>query len=139
MTLIVFVDTGALKANFDAGDEHHVRARKLMEDVRSRRAEVTGFVTTDYVIDEAVTLTRFAHSHQKAAELAEAALGSSFMEVVYCGEETFGSALELFRQHSDKSWSFTDCVSFAVMNARGIGTAFTFDSHFAQAGFDVVP
>jgi len=34
---------------------------------------------------------------------------------------------------------FVDCVSFAVMQSRAIATAFTFDKHFAEAGFRVFP
>jgi len=45
-------------------------------------------------------------------------------------------AAELFRRHDDKEWSFTDCVSFAVMRELKIADAFTTDNHFAQAGFN---
>jgi predicted nucleic acid-binding protein len=41
----------------------------------------------------------------------------------------------LYGQRADKSWSLTDCISFAVMEARGIRQALTADHHFTQAGF----
>lgn len=44
-------------------------------------------------------------------------------------------AVALFQNRSDKAWSLTDCLSFVVMQDRGIQQALTGDHHFAQAGF----
>lgn len=54
--------------------------------------------------------------------------------------EDFEAAWELFYGFRDKDWSFTDCVSFIVMERLGISSAFAFDDHFRQYGrFTVVP
>jgi predicted nucleic acid-binding protein len=137
--LLVFVDSSGLKANYDSGDDYHAKAGGLMRKIAARETEVSSFVTTDYVLDEAVTLTRFAHSHGKAVELAEATLSSKFVKLVHCDEELFSEGMEVFERHSDKEWSLTDCVSFATMKRHGVRTAFTFDSHFKQAGFAMIP
>lgn len=42
-------------------------------------------------------------------------------------------------RYGDQDFSFTDAVSFAVMQERNIGEALTLDHHFAAAGFRVVP
>ena len=110
-----------------------------MTKIAARETEVTSFLTTDYVLDEAVTLTRFAHSHRKAVELAEATLASKFMRIVYSDEDLFSDGMSIFKQHSDKEWSLTDCVSFATMRKYGLRTAFTFDAHFKQFGFATIP
>jgi len=138
-SLLVFVDSSALKANYDSGDDYHAKAGELMRKIAARETEVTSFVTTDYVLDEAVTLTRFAHSHAMAVELAKATLVSKFVNMVYCDEELFSEGMEVFARHSDKEWSLTDCVSFAAMKKYDVRTAFTFDAHFKQAGFATVP
>lgn len=52
-------------------------------------------------------------------------------------EET--RALLLFRDLGPQGAGFVDCISFAVMHANRMDTAFTFDSHFALAGFKVIP
>jgi len=137
--LNVFVDSSALKANYDSGDDFHTKAQNMMRKIATRETEVTSFVTTDYVLDEAVTLTRFAHSHSKAVELAEATLSSRFVNLVYCDPELFSEAMKIFKQHSDKQWSLTDCLSFATMKRNSLRTAFTFDAHFSQAGFATIP
>jgi predicted nucleic acid-binding protein len=137
--LLVFVDSSALKANYDTKDDYHARANELMRKIEARETEITGFVTTDYVLDEAVTLTRFAHSHAKAVELADAAMASKFMRIVYSDEGLFADAVQILKSHSDKEWSLTDCLSFATMRKHEIKTAFAFDTHFKQAGFATVP
>jgi predicted nucleic acid-binding protein len=47
----------------------------------------------------------------------------------------FEQGLALFSRRMDKSWSLTDCISFQIMQARGIREALTGDHHFQQAGF----
>lgn len=137
--MLVFVDSSALKANYDVGDDCHEEAAELMRRIASRETDVSSFITTDYVLDEAVTLTRFAHSHGKAVELAEATLSSKFMRVVYSDEDLFLDGLRIFKQHNDKEWSLTDCVSFAAMRKYSVRTAFTFDAHFKQFGLVTIP
>jgi predicted nucleic acid-binding protein len=42
-------------------------------------------------------------------------------------------------RYEDRDFSFTDAVSFAVMSERRIREALTLDTHFAAAGFAVLP
>lgn len=137
--MYVFIDSSAFKAFYDEEDVFHPKAEEFMEKVLERKVSVKGFVTTDYILDETITLIKFAHSHRKAVEFGEAALKSRVLKVIYVGERLFEEALDLFRRSEDKEWSFTDCVSFAIMNELGLEKAFTFDRHFSQAGFTILP
>jgi uncharacterized protein len=47
-------------------------------------------------------------------------------------EEDEERAWKVFRQYVDKSFSFTDCTSFALMERLDTYTAFAFDDHFLQ-------
>src|SRR2546426_9691977 len=100
-----------------------------MRKIAARETQITSFVTTDYVRDEAITLNRFAHSHGKAVELAEATLASKFVNVVYSGEGLFSDGMLIFKQHDDKEWSLTDSLSLAAMKKYGVRTAFPLDPH----------
>ena len=66
----IFVDTSAWKAYYDEEDELHGEARNLMNAIFPKEISVRAFITSDYVMDETITLVRFAHSHGKAAEFA---------------------------------------------------------------------
>jgi uncharacterized protein len=134
----VFVDTSAWKAFYDEKDDHHKEARSLMESVATKRVPIHLFVTSDYVMDETLTLVRFAHSHSKAVEFANTVTSSRATRLFFVGEDLFNKALNMFIEHRDKPWSFTDCVSFVVMKHLNLNTAFAFDPHFQQAGFQTL-
>ncbi len=59
--------------------------------------------------------------------------------MVYSDKELFTDGMLIFKQHSDREWSLTDCVSFATMRRYDVRTAFTFDVRFKQAGFATIP
>ncbi len=59
--------------------------------------------------------------------------------IVWNNYETTVRALAWLQQFTDRALSMTDAVSFAVMEARGIREAFTFDRDFEDAGFVVSP
>ena len=52
--------------------------------------------------------------------------------------ERFDEARAFCTRHSDKAWSFTNCVSFVVMQSLGLTAALTSGSHIAQAGLQVL-
>ncbi|MFM6025600.1 MAG: type II toxin-antitoxin system VapC family toxin, partial [Dolichospermum sp.] len=57
------------------------------------------------------------------------------VEVVLLSNSLYKLAFNLFKQREDKEWGLVDCISFIVMQDRGISDALTTDIHFQQAGF----
>lgn len=110
-----------------------------MDKMLRREIPIRSLITTDYVLDETVTLIKFAHSHETAMEFAEASLKSLILKIIFTDRNSFIRAFELFKRSRDKEWSFTDCVSFTVMKDVGVVDAFSFDSHFQQVGFRMLP
>jgi predicted nucleic acid-binding protein len=66
-------------------------------------------------------------------------MNSPSVRLIHVDEALFDEAWQYFTRHEDKSYSFTDCLSFAVMKQFEIQTALTFDRHFVQAGFQKIP
>ena len=128
----VFMDSAGFFALWDAGDEHHAAAIRLQEELARKRRR---FFTTEYVVDETVTLLLVRHSHAAAVDFLDAVERSEALRLEWIGPERFYSAATLFRQHADKGWSFTDCVSFVILRELHVRDAFTTDHHFNQAGF----
>jgi predicted nucleic acid-binding protein len=60
------------------------------------------------------------------------------VEIVPASHDLFEKGCAGFGERSDKAWSLTDCISFAVMREHDIQSALTTDHHFAQAGFQVL-
>ena len=127
----VFVDTSGFLALWDAGDQHHSAAVALQESVASKRRR---FVTSDYVADETATLLLIRHSHSAAADFLQSLDRSGALRMEWVGPDRFAAGAALFQRRRDKEWSFTDCVSFAMMRELGIREALTADHHFRQAG-----
>jgi predicted nucleic acid-binding protein len=92
------------------------------------------FLTTEYVVDETVTLLLVRHSHAAAVDLLDTIERSEALRLEWIGPARFHAAGALFRRHADKEWSFTDCVSFVTMRELQVRDAFTTDHHFKQAG-----
>ena len=132
----LFIDAGYLIALEASDDQHHDSAvrhwRGLLESLPS-------LVTTSYVFDEVVTFFNSRNHHAKAVEVGESLLGSPSVEFVHVDEPLFTEGWQYFSKHRDKTYSLTDCVSFVLMNRRGIREALTFDRHFVQAGFYRLP
>lgn len=128
----VLVDTAGFLALWDAADQHHASAITLQGELLSKRRR---FLTTEYVVDETVTLLLMRHSHAAAVDFFATIEASEAIRLEWIGPERFHAAGALFRKYSDKEWSFTDCVSFVVMHELRLREAFTSDRHFKQAGF----
>lgn len=130
-----FIDTSGFYSLLVRLDRMHARAAELM----AHAARVRGrFVTTDYVLDEAVTLLKARGHGNLVAPLFETIEKSAAMRTEWTTSERFEEARFFCMRYSDKAWSFTDCVSFVVMRSLGLTTALTSDEHFEQAGFQAL-
>ena len=126
--MAVFVDTGAWFAYFVRRDPDHAAA---IEWTRKNRQPL---FTTDYVIDELLTLLKLRESHRVAAAAGEALLQQNIARIERISDDDFQKAWNVFRQYHDKGWSFTDCTSKVIMERFGITHAFAFDTHFEEFG-----
>ena len=92
-------------------------------------------VTTAWVVTEvADALT--AGRHRAAVSRMLATLSADpTAELVGATDELFHKGVQLYDSRPDKEWSLTDCISFVVMQEKGLTEALTGDHHFEQAGF----
>ena len=132
----LFADTGAWCALYDKGDTHHTRAVAFLRELRNQRVRL---ITSDYVLDETLTLLRFRAGHREAVDFGKWVLQSPLVKVVRVDEMIWKAAWEIFVKYADKAFSFTDCTSFAIMRKLGITDAFAFDHNFEQMGFRLLP
>ena len=132
MTNEVFLDTGYTIALSVASDEYHERAEELAEQLE---AEQTRLVTTRAILLETGNALSKKRYRQAAITLLDALEEDPLVEIVPLSEDIFAQAFELFRRRPDKEWGLVDCVSFIVMQERGLTEALTPDKHYEQAGF----
>ena len=131
---MIFVDTGAWYASLVPTDPDYARAAQWLASNRSP------LLTTDYVIDETLTLLRVRGERKRALLLGARFFHDDLAQIHKITNADLALAWETFEQFDDKDWSFTDCTSRVVMEQLNIKVAFAFDHHFKQFGTNqVVP
>lgn len=132
----LFVDTAGWVACADGADPAHPRACAA-RDVELERG--TLLVTTDYVVDETLTLLRLRLGLPAAEAWWRQVDGSSRLRWEWIDPARADKARQLFFGRKDKGFSFTDCTSFVVMQELRLKRALTTDRHFRQMRFELVP
>lgn len=131
----VFGDTSFFFALVAKRDPAHRPAVVTYEKLLRAGARV---VTTDYVVDETLTLTKARIDAPTSLSLLDRMERSDSIELEPVTSDKFLAAKQYFRKHSDHGYSFTDCTSFVVMRELKIDGALTTDRHFKEAGFEVL-
>ncbi|MFT3882877.1 MAG: PIN domain-containing protein [Gemmatales bacterium] len=129
---MIFVDTGAWYALMVHDDPRHAVALSWFQNNHER------LLTTDYILDETLTLFRARGFHRQAVEFGQNMMDQRTADFTLLNLEVIEAAWDIFQKYADKEWSFTDCTSKVVMERLGITTAFAFDQHFHQFGSVVV-
>jgi hypothetical protein len=132
----LFVDTAGWMACADAADPAHARARAARDEALTAGLVL---VTTDYVVDETLTLLRMRLGLPAAETWWSQVDGSSRLKWQWIDAARAEKARSLFFRHRDKDYSFTDCTSFVVMRELRLKQALTTDRHFRQMGFQALP
>ncbi|MFH1565602.1 MAG: PIN domain-containing protein [bacterium] len=132
----IFVDTSAFIALYLIDDNFHTKAIKWLKSMEGRAT----FWTTNFVLDEVYTFVRSIKNKKTSIDFAEyLSSNSDIVKVKRVSLEEEKEAFNLFKKLDFARLSFTDCTSFAVMKRLKLKQAFSFDKHFKQAGFEMVP
>ena len=130
---MVFIDTSAWFGFFVATDPDHERIVRWFSGEREQP------ITTDFCIDETLTLLQSRGESRRAAEAGRWLIESGRANVHFVTPEQFHRAWVLFQQRLGQGWSFTDCTSKVVVDELGIKRAVALDVHFQQFGVIVGP
>lgn len=134
---MIFVDTSAWYALEVEDDENHTSAVSFMEELR--RGRHGALLTSNYVLDEVITLLNIRRGAEPSSNFADKVLRSRSVSVVWIDRNIFDAALVLLKERGNRRWSFTDCTSFIIMRQLEVNEAFAFDKNFEQAGFTRLP
>jgi uncharacterized protein len=131
---MIFIDTSAFLALIDFKDLFNARAKACWADL------IVGdetFCTTNYIVTESIALIQNRLGLQAIRILKEDFLPG--IEVEWLDEERHNAALETMLVANRRYMSLVDCSSFETMRRLRLETVFTFDEHFKEQGFTVVP
>src|SRR4051812_4297107 len=127
----VFVDSNGFAGIGIKGDIHNHNSVAIL-----RNLTLTGrsMVTTNFIVAETHSVV-LGRSGRLAALNVLDLIKNSVELIERVMEEDEDRAVAILRQYDDKTFSYTDGTSFAVMERLGLRDVFTFDRHFAQYGF----
>ncbi len=131
----VFIDTSAWAAFFNRKDDNHKVAVKAWAVFKKQEALL---FTTDYVIDELLTLLKARAGVDIAINSGNSILTSKLVKTIRITDDIFSGALGTFKKYKEHSFSFTDCTSFETMKKMGIGKVLTFDDDFKIMGYEIL-
>jgi uncharacterized protein len=129
----VFVDTSAIIALLHREDENHEKAAKGFSDLERLRSSL---FSTSYVLVEtyALLVRRFG----KAPAVQFRRGFEPLLEIVWVDQSLHDAGLDLLFSNKGRRLSLVDAVSFTAMRSLRINTAFAYDAHFEQAGFETL-
>src|SRR5438093_5514490 len=126
----VFVDSSAWFAVASASDGRHSEADRMLREAVERRI---GLLTTNLVFAEIHRLALVRMGIRPAAAMLDRIEGSGLVSIIHATAEHHRVARRWLARLADQPISYTDAVSFAVMEATRCRVAMTFDRHFVAA------
>ena len=129
----IFIDTGVFYAHHDTDATRHDDARAFFDRVLD--GEFGQPYTNDYILDEAVTLTRRRTDDVTAAmTIADRIRGNDpYPDVITFDPVTpdiVEAAVTCFKRYDDHELSFTDATTVAHSRLRDIDSIASFDDDF---------
>lgn len=129
---MILIDTSDFLALLQPRDSLHERAKAWARAIREP------VVVTEYVLWETVNALSAPVDRPKVGSMLSLVRNDPTAIWLPASSDLLDAGLELHVQRPDKAWSLTDCISFVVMQRRGIARALTHDHHFEQAGFEAL-
>jgi len=127
---VIFADTSFWVAWAMPRDGHSEEAAAALA-----RWSDSQIAMTNLVLGETWTFLRKKIGHGKAEDVRGFIERSPRIEVVRVSGELEAAAWRWLAKHDERSYSFVDATSFAVMRAKKIREALAFDGDFTAAGF----
>jgi len=130
----IFIDTAAFLAVLNADDRFHHPASQAWSEILATDSVV---FSSNYVILETTTLlqNRFG---LEALRLFERDI-LPVIVIVWVDESIHKQGMSALLAANRRNLSLVDCTSFDIIRQIGLDRVFTFDPHFREQGFKVIP
>lgn len=128
--MIVFGDTSGFFALLVRDDHMHIRAKLNFAHFGENDFRI---LTTSYVLLETTALLHRRLGIEAVADFRSKIV--PLLETLWVDAEWHARALQRLFSLGRRDVSLVDCLSFEVMEARDLRTAFAFDKHFEELGF----
>lgn len=128
----ILVDSSGILALLNKNDMAHER---MVKAVRGLADSNVRLFMTNFLIAETHTLI----GTKLTWDAARKWLSALRWDIEGIRLEDEQKARRIIFAHADKTYSYVDATSFAVMKRLNVKTAVTLDDHFRQFGFEALP
>lgn len=128
----LFADTSALFAFLVRDDRMHPAARQTFETFTATGVRL---LTSSYVLLESIALLQSRVGLPAVQDFVSRIV--PLLDVIWVDAEWHLRATQRLIGEGKRDVSLVDCLSFEIMETRGIDTAFSFDRHFLERGFEI--
>lgn len=129
----VVVDTSAFLALLDASEQNHEHAERIWRQLIEQDALLfcTSFVLveTTALVQNRLGLSQLRAFHENVFP---------FLRVLWVDAALYNAGMTTLLTANRRRLSLVDCVTFAAMRQTGLNTAFAFDTHFSEQGFELL-
>jgi uncharacterized protein len=132
----IFVDTSAWIALLNKSDQYFSDAVQTYKNLGAAKIYVSNMV-----VGETYTWLRYKAGSEEALSFVRAAYKKAELDqavIVYADTLLEKRTVLILESYKDQRLSFTDALSFAVMEKLKLKDVFTYDRHFLIAGFNVI-
>jgi len=130
----IFLDTAAFLAVLNANDQFHQPAKRIWNEILSQDSSL---FSSNYVILETTVLLQHRFGIE-ALRLFESDI-LPVVEIAWVDETIYKQGMSALLAANRRNLSLVDCTSFEIMRQIGLDAVFTFDPHFREQGFKVIP
>ena len=130
----IFIDTAAFLAVLNINDQFHQSAKNIWDEILSSNSPL---FSSNYVILETTALLQHRFGIE-ALRLFQSDI-LPVVEIAWVDETIHQQGMSALLVANRRNLSLVDCTSFEIMRQIGSDEVFTFDPHFREQGFKVIP
>lgn len=131
---MIYVDTSAFLALVHLDDPNHGQALQIWKKLIEEEQQL---ISNNYVLVESIALIQRRIGLRAVSILHNDIL--PFIEIDWLNEELHNAMVKSVLKTNRRQISLVDSSSFDTMRRYEVQTAFAFDSHFPDQGFEVIP
>jgi predicted nucleic acid-binding protein len=131
---MIYVDTSAFFALVNSDDQNHSVAEKTWTELLQNRETL---ICNNYILVESTALIQNRLGLEALKIWHEDIV--PVLQVEWLDESLHNSIMQMVLSSDKRTISFIDRSSFDSMRRNNTSTAFTFDKHFRDQGFEIIP
>ena len=130
---MIFADTSALYALLVHNDLMHERAKKCFSFFAENSVQL---VSSSFVLVETIALLQRRIGLEAVQDFNARIV--PLLKIIWVNGDWYRRAIQRLSFMAKKDTSLVDCLSFEIMEAHSIASAFAYDHHFEENGFAIV-